>query len=854
MIGQHLRHYRIEERIGAGGMGVVYKAHDTHLGRAVALKVLSPGALSSEDRRRRFVQEAKSASGLNHPNIITIYDIDTAEAEGQPVTFIAMEYVAGQTLDRLIGKRGLKVKEALRYAVQIADALSAAHASNIIHRDLKPSNVMVNEQGLVKLLDFGLAKLSEPVTADSQAADAYATTEFIAPKTEEGVIVGTAAYMSPEQAEGRKLDARSDIFSFGSLLYEMAAGRRAFEGESKVATLSAILLQDPAPLPAGEFPEEFERIVGRCLRKEPGRRWQSARDLKVALEDLRDELETGRAARPPARRRGPDLLRRLREWALPVLAGVALGGAPALYVGRLAFHRDPPSFQRLTYRRGDILGARFAPDGSVVYSAEWDGKEPTVYMMKPGNRESRELGLGPAVVLSLSKGGELALELPNGALARVPLSGGAPREVLAGVSAADWSPDGASLAVVRRVDGHYRVEYPIGSVLHTNEYRRQEWVKVSRNGDQVAFFDYDHENGDYGLMIAGKKGEKRTLARGFRGVGGLTWSPDGRELWFCGLRTGGDPAVFAVKLTGRERVIVQSTGWLIVQGVSDDGGLLVSAATSRVATRGKLGAGPERDLSWHETSLVQDLETSGKAYLFSELGHGDGRNSAIYYRKADGSPAVHLGDGHKPLLSPDGGWVVCIRREASETYLLLLPTGAGEQRLIRFKNFRHEEAEWFPDGKHILITGNETGRPVRSYQQEVSGGAPAKPVTGEGERAGRVSPDGLRVVVTRRDGSFAVRSLAGGEQRELAGLRRSDRILRWSGDGQSLLAARVSGPVIELLRYHVARGTAERIREVRLTEPGASFVGKVVVSADGESYAYSYQRDLANLYLIRGLR
>lgn len=856
MIGQQIRHYRIEEKIGAGGMGVVYKALDTHLGRAVAVKVLSPGALSSEDRRRRFVQEAKSASALNHPNIITIHDIDTAEFDSQPVNFIAMELVQGQTLDRLIGRRGMKIKEVLRYAVQIADALAAAHASNIVHRDLKPSNVMVNEQGHVKLLDFGLAKLSEPLTADSQAADAYATTEFIAPKTEEGVIVGTVGYMSPEQAEGRRLDPRSDIFSFGALLYEMACGRRPFDGETKVATLAAILSKDPPPLSEvdSQIPAEFDRIVSRCLRKETGRRWQSARDLRIALDDLREELESGRTVRTEARRRASDFAPRLRRWALPVLVGAALGAVPVLYLGRNLFHREPPSFQRLTFRHGDILGARFAPDGSIVYSAEWDGKPATVFTMRPGNRESREIGLGTANLLALSKTGELALQLPNRTLARAPLSGGAPREVLAAVTAADWSPDGASLAVVRRSGPEFRLEYPIGETLHSNPHRAPEWPRISPDGAKVAFLDYERETGDYALNVVEKGGGKRVLARGFRGVGGLTWSPPGDELWFCGLRTGGDPAVFAVSLSGNERILVQSTGWLIVQGTSQAGDLLVSSVSSRVATRGRLRPGPEADLSWHDTSRINDLAADGEAYLFSELGHGDGRNAAIYYRKTDGSAAVHLGDGNNPALSPDGKWVACVRREPAETYLLLLPTGAGEPRRIRFTKFRHEDVEWFPGGAQLLVTGYESGKAVRSFIQDLAGVSPPRAVSAEGERAGRISPDGLRFLVTHADGAVSVRDVAGGAERKLAGLDRSDSVLRWTADGQSLLVAANAGDRIQLARYAIASAVRQPVRELPLAEPGAAFIGKVVVSADGELYAYSYQRDLANLYLIRGLR
>ena len=275
MIGKSLRSYHIDSKLGAGGMGVVYKAVDSRLGRTAAIKILSTHALSA-DRERRFVQEAKAASSLNHPNIVTIYDIDTQEIDGQPVQYIAMEYVAGETLDQLIGRKGLRIRDVLKFAVQIADALASAHAAGIVHRDLKPSNVIVSPQGTVKILDFGLAKLGE-----SEDADAYAETLHGegSPLTEEGTILGTVAYMSPEQADGKKVDSRSDIFSFGSVLYEMATGQRAFAGGSKLSSLSAVMYKDPEPASqkVAEVPPELDRIIARCLKKDPGRRWQTWR-------------------------------------------------------------------------------------------------------------------------------------------------------------------------------------------------------------------------------------------------------------------------------------------------------------------------------------------------------------------------------------------------------------------------------------------------------------------------------------------------------------------------------------------------------------------------------------------------
>jgi Tol biopolymer transport system component/tRNA A-37 threonylcarbamoyl transferase component Bud32 len=333
MIGRTLGHYRIDSKLGEGGMGVVYRAFDTHLDRAVAIKVLRHDATASPERKRRFVQEAKSASALNHPGIVHIYDIDSADLPDGPTDFIAMEFVPGKTLGQCIGKSGLSLKDTLKYGIQVADALTRAHAAGIVHRDLKPANIIVGEDGRVKLLDFGLAKLTERIEDDPEGTTATMVEE--GPQTEEGTILGTVAYMSPEQAQGKKVDGRSDIFSFGSVLYEMVTGRRAFSGGNKISTLSAILHEEPKA--ASEIsqgvPIELEKIIARCLRKDLDRRAQSIADIKLALEELKEESESGKlssqvaaaaAALPHARSHRP-LVAIAAGVAALVLAAVGLG-------------------------------------------------------------------------------------------------------------------------------------------------------------------------------------------------------------------------------------------------------------------------------------------------------------------------------------------------------------------------------------------------------------------------------------------------------------------------------------------------------------------------------------------------
>jgi len=290
MIGQTISRYRIIEKLGGGGMGVVYKAEDTRLHRFVALKFLPEEVARDSQALARFQREAEAASALNHPNICTIHEID--EQNGQ--AFIVMEYLSGKTLDQLIGRRGLRLNQALKYAVQIAEPLAKAHAAGIIHRDLKPSNIMVTGNDLVKVLDFGLAKIAETTT--SEFAETVSARSPQCANTAQGTIVGTTPYMSPEQAEGKEVDARSDIFSFGSLLHEMLTGERAFCGDSTLSTLSAILKEDPKPVSSirHDVPRDLEKIVSRCLRKDPDRRFQHMDDLKVALLDLKEESDSNK--------------------------------------------------------------------------------------------------------------------------------------------------------------------------------------------------------------------------------------------------------------------------------------------------------------------------------------------------------------------------------------------------------------------------------------------------------------------------------------------------------------------------------------------------------------------------------
>ncbi|HVE65970.1 MAG TPA: serine/threonine-protein kinase, partial [Thermoanaerobaculia bacterium] len=467
--GTRLGPYEIVSPLGAGGMGEVYRARDTRLGREVAVKVLLPEVSGDDSRRRRFEQEARSASALNHPNIVTVYDVGSVDS----TIYLAMELVEGRTLREMLADGALPSRKMLDVAVQVADGLAKAHDAGLVHRDLKPENLIVSKDGFVKILDFGLAKLTELTSSGGGSA---LQTMAGAPGTVPGTVMGTVGYMSPEQASGRDVDYRSDQFSLGSILYELATGQRAFQRNTGAETLTAIIREEPVPVGQANprVPAPVRWIVERCLAKEPEERFASTKDLARDLRSLRDHLSETSAseavAAPAARKRFP-------AW-LAVGAALLVGAAAGIFGLRLfegGGAAPEGRLQRLTFRRGTILSARFAPDGrSIVYSAAWDGKPSEIFTTRPESPESRALNLSPASLLAVSSAGELAIALgwrpvlgweSAGTLARVSLEGGAPREILENVSEADWAPDGKELAIVRDAGPMRRLEYPIGKVL-----------------------------------------------------------------------------------------------------------------------------------------------------------------------------------------------------------------------------------------------------------------------------------------------------------------------------------------------------------------------------------------------------
>jgi hypothetical protein len=856
--GTRLGPYEIVAPLGSGGMGEVYRAHDTRLKRPVAVKVL-PSALSADpDRLRRFELEAQATGQLNHPNILAIYDVGTHE--GAP--YVVSELLEGETLRETLPDGPLPTRRALEYARGIATGLAAAHEKGIVHRDLKPENVFVTSDGRVKILDFGLAKLTQPERPDDHSA--VTTTPQ---GTEPGIVMGTAGYMSPEQVRGGPIDHRSDLFSFGAVLYEMLSGRRPFRGDSPIETMNAILKEEPPELGGSgrNVPPDLDRIVRHCLEKNPSRRFQSARDLAFGLESLSEATSApvpavgGRTKRP--------------RFYLAAATLLALAAATLAYIaGRGVRSAPPPRFQRVTFRAGTPFTARFAPDGqTIVYGAAWEGQPYHLFSTLPGSAESRPLGLPPALVTSISKRGEMAIVLgpagPNllGTLARVPLAGGAPRPVLEGVRNASWAPDDEMLAV-SMTGGVLRekIEYPVGKVVYQTTGFIYD-MRLSPDGNYIAIEEtrpLTFQGGVGWIGLIDRSGERTTLHEGWVRNCGVAWLPGGREFVFAIPDSSGSyREIYAASVTGKKRLLARFPGAMTMHDVSRDGRLLFSRDEVRILTLGGFEGGrTERMISWLDESMAADLSVDGRYVLLSEIGGGGGAKGAVYLRPTDGGDAIRLGDGQALALSPDGNWALATTAEPAQ--LVLLPTGVGQRKTVAISggaaiaDFEsYQFARFLPDGRRIFFNANVRGRVNRCYVVDLEGGA-SRPFGAEGASCWASSPDGRWLAVTGPDRALSLHPVDGtGAPRPVAGWTKGATLLQWSADGRSLYVTIETDIPMSIRKLDLQTGRSELVK--KLVPPdtaGVQTIAAPLVTRDGHTYAYTYMRLLGDLYVADGLK
>jgi eukaryotic-like serine/threonine-protein kinase len=847
MTGQLVGHYRVLEKIGSGGMGEVFRARDERLGRDVALKLIRPASSDNPDHLRRFEQEARAAAALNHPNILAIYDVGF---EGT-TPYIVSELLKGKTLRQRFSDGPIPLAEAADYALQMAHGLTAAHDRLIVHRDLKPENLFLTEDERIKILDFGVAKLQVP-TEENRSIESLTTV------TKSGAVVGTVAYMSPEQLRGKVVDHRSDIFSFGAILYEMLTSRRAFRGETEVDTMTAVLREEPAEanLLEAAIPPGYQDIVKHCLEKDPENRFQSAKDLAFALQTISGS--SGREVRFPKRRR----MSRVLPWAL---AAALVGTITFLAMIMLRPSPPPPAYQRLTFEAGTIYAARFAPDGqSIVYSAAWNNNPVQSYSTVGNSVAAQTLNLGNASLLAISPNHELAvvlhgtptgqLEIVKGMLASTPLAGGSPREMLPDVRWADWDAAG-QLAVVRETNDHSRLEYPIGHLL----YETTGWIssiRFSPRGDSIAFMNHPALWDNRGVVcISDLAGHVRTLSKEWESENGVAWRPDGKEIWFTATEKGNYLNLMAVNLSGQTRSILSLPIGLILQDIASDGRVLVTLKSQRLAMAfSQLGGKEDKEISWHDWNVAKEISSDGKFVLFEDSSEAAGAGYAVAVRRLDGSLPVRLGEGSVGGLSPDGKWAIAISTD-KPTRITLLPIGAGQPRPVPvtgLEEIQNGYTRFLADGKRIAVIGNEPGRAARCFLLDLNRAKP-QAVTPEGILCGPSSADARFILGIGVSAGTSIYPLEGGPPRSVP-LSPNFEAVQWSNDGAFLYGYHAGELPRRIYKANISTGKEAVVQELRPGVPaGVVSISPVVVSRDGSRFAYSYNETLSVLYVISGL-
>jgi len=852
MTGKTLGNYEVLEKLGEGGMGEVWRGRDKRLQRYVAIKVLPPDVASDASRRARFEQEARALGALNHPNIVSIYDF--GEDDGR--AYIVSELVEGESLRAIISRGPMTLRKTIDVAVQVADGVAAAHSLAIVHRDLKPENVMVTPSGQVKVLDFGLAKQSGP----PEKGDQTATMALSMP----GMVMGTAGYMSPEQVRAEAVDARSDIFSLGCILYEMATGKRAFEAPTGVETMSAILNSEPAELEADQskLPPALTSIVRRCLEKRREQRFQSAADLAFALRAIgtattmtSSQAAAVAAAKPP---------RRLWIWPAALVAAVALVAA-GMYVRGLVSAKAPVKYQRISFRRGFITNARFTADGSnVIYSAAFDDGPEHTYLAVPGKPVSRDLQWPDgARIAAISSKQDVAI-LEGRKLIVTSLSGGEMRPLLEDVIAVDWSPNGSELAVLRNTKTGYQLEYPIGNVLVGGMVYVQPMIRVAPDGEHVAFAQYT-EGSSIGIFIADRKaGKGKTHSLGTvsgQNTAGqdseLAWTPAGDEILFHSFDTVEPGTVYAIDMKGRRRVALELPSWVHLYDMAKDGRALLSNGIFQLGILARQpGDDKERDLSCLDSGMAHAISADGKTIVANVVGESGGPRGSIYIRKMDGSVPVRVGDGFAFGVSPDARWISgFVQDDKGFKKFLLMPTGPGEVTETRAPGLELTIVIGFLGEDQFLVDGTDGKDGFRCYVWDSAKGTVRPVCAPSPTEMFLLSPDKQSVLSRGKDNALKIFPIDGSAPQSAHGIERDEFVLAWGPDSRSVYVQpsnRENKKIIPVTQVDLATGKRTPWKEIRPAMPVME-AGDLVIAPTG-AYAYTYVLSTSDLYVATGLK
>jgi Tol biopolymer transport system component len=865
--GESFGAYTILAPLGRGGMGEVYRARDNRLGRDVALKVLPDEGADDPERIRRFEQEARAASALNHPNIVVIYETGEATPAGRdrPVRFLAMELLDGEPLNALLMGGGLPLKRALDYACQIADGLSRAHESGIVHRDLKPPNIVVTRDGHLKILDFGLAKL-RPFSAEDKTLEVTSEPTLTSP----GTLLGTVGYMAPEQVRSETATPASDQFGFGCIVFEMLTGQRPFQRSSPAETLSAILRDEAPPIQDlnPSVPAPLRWIVERCLSKAQRDRYASTRDMARDLLKLKESAsEAGLRSSVSVALRNPKRRRVLRRVGA-ALALMALAGGAALLLFQRLRPVAQPAFQRLTFRHGVVWRALFAPHtNSILFTAAWEGQPTRTYMTLPESAGlDRPLEAEPLLPLAYSPDGSEVLVLlgafrpsllMSGTLARMPALGGKPRRTLEGVGWADWSRAGSLLAVVRDTGRERVLELrDADGGLRTTLYKTTgaiTWVRFSPDEREIAFLQHPdpQSNGGEVRIVRQDGSGSRALTGRLDHVWGLDWNPKSGEIWFTGSH-GDRNTLWGLTASGKLRVLTVFPESSVLESVQSNGErcLLSSGLRSGRLVVRQAGGAP-RDLSWLSFSRVEDLSPDGRFVLFFDTANTQ-KSTGAWIRPIEGGDVVHLSEWEPGRFSPDGRWIIGWVEASGLNQLALFPVETGRGRVISTPGLEASDPS-FAGPDTILFVGVRPGeRKVWRIQPDGTG---ARPVGAPDCELPRASPSGEAFACEGEAGrTIFVYPIGGGSGRKLYTRSTGGRFwyVRWDRRGERIFAVTRDRDLVTL-----DAATGRVLSQETLPLPAFEGYSDLITAAltpDGSTQAYTVNLYASGLFMVSGLR